>query len=56
MEKDIELNSTRLKMARIPNGADMINNPISVAPGFQIKNVFNHAEDKKISCRFYFFV
>ena len=40
LEKNIELNSSRLKMARIPNGADMINNPISVAPGFQIKNVF----------------
>ena len=27
-------------MARIPVGAVMIPNPISVAPGFQIKNVF----------------
>ena len=27
-------------MARIPLGAVMIPNPISVAPGFQIKNVF----------------
>ena len=39
-EKNIKLNSSRLRMARIPNGADMIPNPISVAPGFQIKNVF----------------
>ena len=27
-------------MARIPNGAKLIDNPISVAPGFRLKNVF----------------
>ena len=27
-------------MARIPNDAKLIENPISVAPGFQLENVF----------------
>ena len=27
-------------MARIPTGSNLINNPISAAPGFQIENVF----------------
>ena len=40
LTKQIKLNSSRLRMARIPVGAVMIPNPISVAPGFQIKNVF----------------
>jgi len=40
LEKNIKLNSSRLRMARIPKGAVMIPNPISVAPGFQLKNVF----------------
>jgi molybdenum cofactor synthesis domain-containing protein len=35
-----ELNEARLRMARIPNGADLIENPISKAPGFRIGNVF----------------
>ncbi len=30
----------RKKMAMIPDGADLINNPVSGAPGFQIENVF----------------
>ena len=38
--KKIKLNRSRLRMARIPVGGVMIPNPISVAPGFQIKNVF----------------
>ena len=40
IKKNIKLNNSRLRMARIPKGAVMISNPISVAPGFQIKNVF----------------
>ena len=40
LTKQIKLNSSRLRMARIPVGAVMIPNPISIAPGFQIKNVF----------------
>ena len=34
------LNEARLRMARIPEGADLIENPISKAPGFRIGNVF----------------
>eukprot|EP01036_Dinobryon_divergens_P021727 gene21727-29846_t len=33
-----ELNEARLRMARIPFGADLIENPISKAPGFRIAN------------------
>ncbi len=35
----IELNDARLRMARIPDGAVLIDNPVSVAPGFSIENV-----------------
>jgi molybdenum cofactor synthesis domain-containing protein len=34
-----ELNAARLRMARIPEGATLIENPISAAPGFTIENV-----------------
>jgi molybdopterin-biosynthesis enzyme MoeA-like protein len=34
------LNEARLRMARIPDGATLIANPVSKAPGFQIGNVF----------------
>ncbi|NNK79651.1 MAG: competence/damage-inducible protein A [Litoreibacter sp.] len=34
-----ELNEARLRMARIPDGATLINNPVSVAPGFSLGNV-----------------
>jgi molybdenum cofactor synthesis domain-containing protein len=34
-----ELNEARLRMARIPNGATLIDNPISAAPGFTLGNV-----------------
>lgn len=34
-----ELNAARLRMARIPDGADLIDNPVSVAPGFSLRNV-----------------
>jgi molybdenum cofactor synthesis domain-containing protein len=37
-EKD--LNEARLRMARIPAGADLIVNKVSSAPGFRIGNVF----------------
>src|SRR5438105_10478390 len=36
-EKD--LNEARLRMARIPSGADLILNKVSAAPGFRIGNV-----------------
>lgn len=35
----LDLNAARLRMARIPDGADLIDNPVSVAPGFTIANV-----------------
>jgi molybdenum cofactor synthesis domain-containing protein len=34
-----ELNDSRLRMARIPDGADLIENPVSAAPGFKLENV-----------------
>ncbi len=34
-----ELNAARLRMARIPEGATLIDNPISAAPGFTLENV-----------------
>jgi molybdopterin-biosynthesis enzyme MoeA-like protein len=37
-EKD--MNAARLRMARIPAGADLIVNKVSSAPGFHIGNVF----------------
>lgn len=35
----IEMNESRLRMARIPDGAALIDNPVSSAPGFTIANV-----------------
>jgi molybdenum cofactor synthesis domain-containing protein len=34
-----ELNEARLRMARIPAGASLIDNPVSAAPGFKLENV-----------------
>ncbi len=35
-----QLNEARMRMTRIPEGADLITNRISAAPGFHIGNVF----------------
>ena len=35
-----QLTEARLRMARTPEGADLIENPVSKAPGFQVENVF----------------
>ena len=35
----MEFNEARQRMARIPDGAALIDNPVSVAPGFSIGNV-----------------
>ena len=35
----VELNEARLRMARIPVGAVLIDNPVSIAPGFTLGNV-----------------
>ena len=37
--KPEDLNEARLRMARIPHGADLVANPISKAPGFRLGNV-----------------
>ena len=34
-----ELNAARLRMARVPEGAELIENPVSAAPGFSLGNV-----------------
>ncbi|MZR30377.1 competence/damage-inducible protein A [Sneathiella litorea] len=36
----IEFNDARKRMARIPDGASLVNNPVSKAPGFRIENVY----------------
>ncbi len=38
-----DFNAARRRMARIPDGASLIANPVSGAPGFQTKNVFTLA-------------
>ncbi len=38
-KNNIEMNPSRLKMARIPDGAQLIDNPVSIAPGFSLENV-----------------
>ncbi len=35
-----EATETRLRMARVPRGATLIDNPVSTAPGFRLENVF----------------
>lgn len=34
------INDARLRMARIPEGAELVDNPVSHAPGYRIENVF----------------
>jgi molybdenum cofactor synthesis domain-containing protein len=43
-----EPNEARMRMARIPEGASLIDNPVSMAPGFQMGNVFVMAGVPKI--------
>jgi molybdopterin-biosynthesis enzyme MoeA-like protein len=38
--RKFELNEARLKMAHVPEGAALIGNPLSGAPGFCVENVF----------------
>lgn len=37
--RDIEYTKARQRMARLPNGAGLIDNPVSIAPGFILGNV-----------------
>jgi molybdenum cofactor synthesis domain-containing protein len=46
--RGVELNEGRLRMARIPAGATLIDNPISASPGFKINNVYVMAGVPKI--------
>ncbi|HWT31243.1 MAG TPA: molybdopterin-binding protein [Propylenella sp.] len=39
-QRGIESNESRLRMARIPEGAQLIPNAVSAAPGFVVRNVF----------------
>ena len=38
--RNVEMNVGRRRMARIPDGAELLLNPVSAAPGFRIANVF----------------
>ena len=38
--KGQEANEARMRMARIPDGAEILDNELTLAPGFQIENVF----------------
>jgi molybdenum cofactor synthesis domain-containing protein len=38
--RELEFTSARMRMARIPDGAALIENPVSVAPGFSIENTY----------------
>ena len=46
--RGIEVNEARMRMARIPDTGELILNPVSKAPGFQIGNVFVMAGVPKI--------
>jgi len=37
--RDIEPNADRMRMAKIPQGATLVDNPVSIAPGFRLENV-----------------
>jgi molybdenum cofactor synthesis domain-containing protein len=43
-----KINDARIRMAHTPVGAQLIHNPISLAPGFQMENVFVMAGVPKI--------
>ena len=47
-KSNIDFNEARQKMAIIPKGASLIDNPVSIAPGFNIKNVYVFAGVPKI--------
>lgn len=47
-QMDTEFTPARRRMARIPHGASLIENPVSGAPGFQMENVFTLAGVPKI--------
>lgn len=46
--RGLEANAARMRMANVPQGGALIDNPVSVAPGFSIENVFVMAGVPKI--------
>ncbi len=46
---DAAITPARMRMARIPEGAVLIDNPVTGAPGFQVENVFVLAGVPKIA-------
>lgn len=46
--RDVDPNEARMRMARVPEGATLIDNPVSVAPGFRMGNVHVMAGVPKI--------
>lgn len=46
--RGVEPNEARMRMARIPVGATLVDNPVSIAPGFRMGNVFVMAGVPKI--------
>ncbi len=42
-KRGLELTPGRLRMARIPDGASLVDNSISIAPGFMVENVITMA-------------
>ena len=54
-QKGVEMNDSRMKMAYIPEGASLISNKISIAPGFVFQNVYVMAGIPEImQCMFEF--
>ncbi len=47
-QRGVEANEARMRMANVPQGGTLIDNPVSVAPGFRIENVFVMAGVPKI--------
>ena len=43
-----DFSDARKRMSKTPEGAELINNPVSIAPGFQVENVFVMAGVPKI--------
>lgn len=39
-KRDLEFTEARKRMARMPRGSEHIDNPVSVAPGFHIENIY----------------
>ena len=47
-ERGVEPNAARMRMAQVPVGATLVDNPVSIAPGFRMENVFVMAGVPKI--------